>query len=230
MASQELKTRFLELCVGITQSLNQLGVTNFLFQIKSENLNYFVNSDPANDCNISKKKKKKSPSAKRRSLKRLEQFLFNKSHNTDSVIQDEAVITDPDPDPPEDTKGIRCLTCDQLFKNSIGLAIHESLKHRTITQLDGAQDDPSIVRLLPRLPTIDMKPALQVRQQDGEKKYFCKFCDKSSNERLKLAQHVRVVHCKGGNNFKMIKRFEQEHFCSEKKARESKYIQFWEKQ
>ena len=141
----------------------------------------------------------------------MEHFLLKKFFNTDSAKSDQT--TSADPDPKDDTQDvITCQTCDCTFDYSRALAIHESQTHKSIFQLDGCQD----------VPTIKMK-------QDNKKEYTCKFCNKSSKECLLVAKHVRIMHCKGGNSYQMVKRFEQEHSYSEEKARKSEHAPFWEK-
>ena len=68
--TQVSQDKFVEFCLEVTSGLAQLGVTKFCFQIQTEHLKYFVNTDPSNvdvDKNMKKKKNKKnkSPSAKK---------------------------------------------------------------------------------------------------------------------------------------------------------------------
>ena len=67
--TQVSQDKFVEFCLEVTSGLAQLGVTKFCFQIQTEHLKYFVNTDPSNvdvDKNMKKKMKNKSPSAKRK--------------------------------------------------------------------------------------------------------------------------------------------------------------------
>ena len=64
--AQVSQDKFVEFCLQVTSGLAQIGITKFSFQIQTEHLKYFVNTDPSNvDDNMKKKKKNKSSSAKR---------------------------------------------------------------------------------------------------------------------------------------------------------------------
>ena len=111
--AQVSQDKFVEFCLQVTSGLAQIGVTKFSFQIQTEHLKYFVNTDPSNvdvDKNMKKKKNNKSPSAKRKNQIRLEHFLFKKLFNTDSAKSDQT--TSADPDPKDDTQeDITCQNC-----------------------------------------------------------------------------------------------------------------------
>ena len=138
---------FVDLCVEITMAIKNSGLSNFTFILKSENLNYTLNTGNTNGENVEtkiKRRKNKSPSSRRRNLKRLRNWMSMKNDQFLDTTTTTQSYTGRAQDP------ITCATCDRDFPTDRSLSSHISLKHKNmINQLDGIalseDEDPELL-------------------------------------------------------------------------------------
>ena len=128
--------------------LNQFGLDKFSLSLKSRQVNLSVENDEKYKTHS--RRKRKSPSNRKRSFLRRELFLRKK--------RDQQTSYTPDHQKPEGinssgmafrptlehtSESISCDNCDQTFRNSKNLYIHQTKLHKgNICQLDGQIDLP----------------------------------------------------------------------------------------
>ena len=131
-------------CLDLANQFSRLGLDFFSIQVKSKELNLYIESDKK--VGKSHSAKKKSPSSLKRSYLRKQLFLQRKMLNQktsqtpinqppDSTPVSGATITASLASSPS----IRCDNCDKSFKSTKSLSIHQAKLHGSnILQLDGS--------------------------------------------------------------------------------------------